>query len=209
MRTVYLIRHGIAMEREEFQGSDYDRPLTPSGREKTQKAMTGLLEVIKDNQERPVLFSSGALRAKQTAEVFASVAAAGEQKATKLQFSDSVKPGANALDYLDVLIHHPLKNGECLLLFGHEPKISETVALLSNLHRFQELYERLWNSASASEARAELEHWLPSDEGELTVVEGSLAFKVKKAGAVRLELDERSAAILAILPPRALRLMAR
>ena len=59
------------MEREEFQGSDYDRPLTPSGREKTQKAMTGLLEVIKDNQERPVLFSSGALRAKQTAEVFA------------------------------------------------------------------------------------------------------------------------------------------
>ncbi|HBS05106.1 MAG TPA: hypothetical protein DEA96_09085 [Leptospiraceae bacterium] len=207
MRTVYLIRHGIAMDREEFRGNDLDRPLTGSGEEKTLQAMKGLVRYLEMRAEAPRILTSPAVRALQTAEIFARA----RGKTAKPQVIDRLKPGANCLDYLETMIYSQISDSsdEVLLIFGHEPEISETCSLLSNLHRIQAFYSTLWSSPEPhSETLAELQHWLPSDEGEITVVEGSMAFRIKKAGAVRIVLDESGAEFQALLPPQILRAMA-
>ncbi len=206
MRTVYIIRHGIAIDREEFSGPDVDRPLTRSGEEKTLQAMRGLVQYLEARTEKPRILSSPAVRARQTAELFCKAYGRNQKPALK----ENLKPGASCLDYLETMIYADLAESESLLLFGHEPEISETCALLANLHRIPDFYPRLWASPEPhSEVLAEMQHWLPSDEGEITVVEGSMAFRIKKAGAVRLVLDASGAEFQALLPPQVLRAMAR
>lgn len=190
------------MDRQDFDGSDdLLRPLTESGEKKTRQAMEGLSRWIQASHDSVRLISSEAVRARRTAEIFARA----YDKKMEVNLSPSLNPGANALDYLEAMIYEPLKDGQVLLIFGHEPEISETCSLMANVHRIRDFYARLWGTEPNQEVLAEMEHWLPSDDGETTVVEGSLAFQVKKASAVILELDEQGACIQGILPPAVLR----
>ncbi|MCB1168963.1 MAG: histidine phosphatase family protein, partial [Leptospiraceae bacterium] len=200
--TVYLIRHGVAMDREDFRGDDLERPLTEAGEKKTRQAMDGLAGLLRTDKQMPEVLSSPARRASQTAEIFRK--AWGKQ--AEILIRDSLKPGATALDYLDAMIYHPLKADRALLIFGHEPEISETCALVSNVHRIQSFYTQLWKTEERnSEILAELQHWLPSDEGEFTVVEGSMQFQIKKCGVVRIQLDAGGAMIQGMYSPSVLR----
>lgn len=192
------------MEREEFSGSDLERPLTRSGTEKALQAMKGLSRLLKDRTEVPRSLTSPAIRARQTAEVFWKAYGGKANSETE----ETLRPGANCLDYLKAMIYSSLGETEALLIFGHEPDISETCALLLNLHRIPD-YSRLWNTREPHmETFSELQHWLPSDEGEHTVVEGAMSFQIKKAGAVRFTIDNSGAVLEALLPPRTLRSMA-
>lgn len=194
------------MEREEFRGDDLERPLTETGEKKARQAMEGLARLLRTEKQQPRIISSPARRAQQTAEIFRKVWG----KEAEVQIRDSIKPGATALDYLDAMIYFPLKEDRVLLIFGHEPEISETCALVSNVHRFQGFYAPLWKTGERnSEILAELQHWLPSDEGEFTVVEGSLQFQIKKSGVVRIQLDADGAMIQGIYSPSVLRALSQ
>src|ERR1700684_3513817 len=71
MLNVYLIRHGIAVDREDPNcPPDTERPLTPKGIKRSRAAALGLraLDVKPD-----ALLTSPWLRAAQTAEIFCDV----------------------------------------------------------------------------------------------------------------------------------------
>ena len=68
MKTVYLVRHGIALPSAPPEQSDGDRPLTDKGRKRMHQVAQGLSS-LDINVERIV--SSPLPRASQTAEILA------------------------------------------------------------------------------------------------------------------------------------------
>src|ERR1700733_5168555 len=78
MMQLYLIRHGIAVDREDPNcPPDTERPLTPKGRKRSHAAALGLraLDVKPD-----AVLTSPWLRAAQTAEIFCKVFGYPEKK---------------------------------------------------------------------------------------------------------------------------------
>jgi len=70
---LYIIRHGIAVEREDFKKKgleDHFRPLTLKGRKRMQKVAIRLRDFVEDID---VLISSPLVRARQTAEILSQI----------------------------------------------------------------------------------------------------------------------------------------
>jgi phosphohistidine phosphatase len=117
----YFLRHGIAAEGGEWQGSDFERPLTDEGR----KRMTREAETMAAlGLDLDLIVTSPLVRAKQTAAIVA--------KALKLR--DSVVENENVgLDFgpshlWAILREHA--NANAIMLVGHQPSLSQTVAHL-------------------------------------------------------------------------------
>ena len=66
MMDCLLLRHGIAVERDEWEGSDADRPLTERGAKRVMRVAAGLNRL--DVQPTHV-FSSPLIRAIETAKI--------------------------------------------------------------------------------------------------------------------------------------------
>lgn len=121
--NLFLLRHGIAVERDEFDfGNDAARPLTPKGRKQLRHVAAALqaMELRFD-----AIVSSPLVRARQTAEIVAA-----ELKLKKrLAFADELKPGGCPEKLLRKIFHRqPVV--ENLLLVGHEPDFSELISRL-------------------------------------------------------------------------------
>jgi phosphohistidine phosphatase len=116
-----LFRHGIAMDREEWQGPDSQRPLTARGAEKTRQAAAGLAQVA----EPPThVLSSPYLRAKETAKLVRDAFGLRQE----VQFCDELLPDAPP-DKLLVLLNS-LPQDACVICVGHEPHLGEAAGLL-------------------------------------------------------------------------------
>ena len=112
---VYLIRHGIAVDREAPNcPPDTQRPLTPKGIKKTEAAARGLraLDVKPD-----AVLTSPWLRALQTAEIFCETL---EFPSKKIVRTDSLKGTSAPADLLREL--QAIKS-KVVLCFGHEPHL--------------------------------------------------------------------------------------
>lgn len=112
---VYLIRHGIAVDREAPNcPPDTQRPLTPKGIKKSEAAARGLrgLDVKPD-----VVLTSPWLRAFQTAEIFCETL---EFPSKKIVRTDSLK-GTSAPG--DLLRELQTIKAKVVLCFGHEPHL--------------------------------------------------------------------------------------
>ncbi len=115
---VLLIRHAIAMDREEFEGSDdLLRPLTKKGKEKAKE----FFEKISKIYDIDVIISSKATRAIQTAQILLPFFEGIEYKKTPL-----LNPGASYYDYEKVIKEH--KKHNTIALVGHEPDITMAFA---------------------------------------------------------------------------------
>lgn len=116
-----LFRHGVAADREAWDGPDADRPLVPRGIEKTRKAAGGLrrLEVMPD-----LMLSSPYTRAIETAKLV--------QEALRfkgdIRISDELVPEAPP-DKLLVLLGS-LPPDTCVLCVGHEPHLGEVSGVM-------------------------------------------------------------------------------
>jgi phosphohistidine phosphatase len=121
MRPVQLliVRHGIAEPRDRRQWpDDRARPLTKIGRARTRKAAAGLREII----EPPTrVWSSQLLRARQTAVILQKVA--GWPHA---DLCDELGPSKSASALLARIEQLAPQR---LALIGHEPQLSQFVAL--------------------------------------------------------------------------------
>ncbi len=121
---LYVMRHGIALPREENRGrSDAERPLTGDGVRKTGEAAQGLvrLGVACDR-----IFTSPLVRARQTAEIAA--------KALKLDDRIEEWPELGAQGSNEALLRRiraaaGVKKLKAAMLVGHEPQLSELVSL--------------------------------------------------------------------------------
>lgn len=111
---LYLIRHGLAADRENF-AVDEQRPLTAKGQSKTQQVARRLhtLQVHFD-----LLLTSPLVRARQTAEILKS-----EGLSSKLEEFSALAPLGKFEYWLTWL--DSWQRGTSLALVGHQPDLSQ------------------------------------------------------------------------------------
>jgi len=112
---VYLVRHGIA-DPADPQDSDFDRPLSSKGIDRTKQAAKGLARLL--DSPPSVLLTSPKARALQTAKIF------GEHLAKKPVVLDALMhEDIQAIN--ESLITQPAGS---VMLIGHEPTLGEWAA---------------------------------------------------------------------------------
>lgn len=115
MMQLYLIRHGIAVDREDPNcPPDTERPLTSKGEKRSRAAAQGLRAL---GAKPTVVLTSPWLRALQTAEVFCEEFGYPSKKIIR---SDTLKGNSAPADLLREL--QSLK-GKVVFCFGHEPHL--------------------------------------------------------------------------------------
>ncbi len=113
---LYLIRHGIAVERGIY-AEDYDRPLTEKGCDRTRRVAQRLNQL---GLHFDLILTSPFLRASQTAEILYETGLGDA-----LETSVLLMPDCPLEPWLKWLKAFPTKQGSCLALVGHEPNWSE------------------------------------------------------------------------------------
>lgn len=117
-----FFRHGIAVEREDWEGKDADRPLTERGKRRVREAAAGLRRLA----VRPaVIYVSPARRALHTAEILLRGLSA---KPSLLQLRDELLPTALPLDVVRML--HDIPPESTVICVGHEPQLGLAASVL-------------------------------------------------------------------------------
>ncbi|MDJ0602036.1 MAG: phosphohistidine phosphatase SixA [Crocosphaera sp.] len=116
MTQLYLIRHGIAVERDNLI-KDEVRPLTDLGKEKTQKVAQRLKEIkIKFD----IILTSPLLRARETATILQNAGLTD-----KLEEFKPLSPGGNLQLWLDWWLNSEYHHDQSIIaLVGHQPDLS-------------------------------------------------------------------------------------
>jgi phosphohistidine phosphatase len=113
---VYFLRHGIAADRDEWQGRDFDRPLTREGRERMEREAKTIARL---NLELDAIITSPLVRAKQTAEI------AADPLKIEPASDERLGPDFDVQRLGEIIREHT--GAGALLLVGHEPNMSETI----------------------------------------------------------------------------------
>src|SRR5579859_950954 len=117
MVELYLLRHGVAFERDEWQGKDDEqRPLTKKGIAKMEAEAKALKRA---ELGIDTIISSPLIRAAQTAQI---VADALNKKVVE---SKHLKPGFNQKALATLLQEYD--GAEQILIVGHEPDFSTVI----------------------------------------------------------------------------------
>ena len=116
-----LLRHGIAVERDEWEGPDGDRPLTERGVKRVVQVAAGLnrLDVLPTH-----VLSSPLVRAIETAKIVHGVL--GVRSA--IETVDELLPDAPPHRLLSILRKLPPES--CVLCIGHEPHLGMAASVL-------------------------------------------------------------------------------
>ncbi|MFY9632464.1 MAG: histidine phosphatase family protein [Candidatus Cybelea sp.] len=119
---LYFLRHGVAVEPNEWTGRDFERPLTREGIGRMEREARAIAELSLDLE---AIVTSPLLRARQTAEIVAS--------RLKLQdalvLDDRLAGGFDVKSCAAILADHA--DARALMLVGHEPACSLTVGSLA------------------------------------------------------------------------------
>jgi phosphohistidine phosphatase len=129
--NLLIIRHAIAMEREDFHKTNTDdeqRPLILEGIKKMRKNVIGLRRVVPYIK---VMYSSPLVRAEQTAKIVAD-----EYEEIPVEICKHLKPESDPADLLEVVkeaakkFSNAEKETSVLAVVGHEPHLSELIGYL-------------------------------------------------------------------------------
>jgi phosphohistidine phosphatase len=117
---LYLVRHGVAMDRDdpESPSDDTQRPLTPKGMKKTREVAKGFLAL---DVKPDAVLTSPWLRAVQTAEIFCEVMDIPSKKMIR---SDALKGTSAPVDLFRELAKLKVEEVVC---FGHEPHLHQVI----------------------------------------------------------------------------------
>lgn len=119
-RRLFLLRHGLAVPHGAEGFDDDDRPLTERGERRVRQVARGLGRL---GLKLDRIVTSPLPRASRTAEIVADVLDA----AYLVEESDAIRPGAAPESIRDWLAGRPERR---ILLVGHNPNLSELLALL-------------------------------------------------------------------------------
>jgi phosphohistidine phosphatase len=119
---LYIMRHGTA-EDTAASGRDFDRALTPPGRERVRD----VARMLTDEDEAPLtIVSSPLVRALQTAEIVAAVTKLSDRGGS-VETRRELAPGGAEHELVKELVSQKRKR---VMLVGHEPDLSTLVAHL-------------------------------------------------------------------------------
>jgi len=119
---LYIVRHGIAIDREDPKSpSDPERYLTPEGLKKTREVARGFASL---KISPSVFISSPYVRAMQTAEIFAEEV---KFPKSKIKQTDLLLPGAEPATFFKELLRTS-RSEESAICFGHAPQLDELIA---------------------------------------------------------------------------------
>ncbi len=116
-----LLRHGIAVERDEWEGTDGDRPLTERGAKRVAQVAIGLSRL--DVQPTHV-FSSPLIRAIETAKIVRGALSVR----SAIEIVDELLPDASPHRFLSILRKLPPESS--VLCIGHEPQLGMAASVL-------------------------------------------------------------------------------
>lgn len=119
---LYLIRHGIAVERDEFSGPDSERYLTSKGEQKTRKVAERLYEL---GLGFAPLYTSPFVRARQTATLLIEGGVAAETEVMEF-----LAPAGSFGEGLTCLQTFQQVTTKAIAFVGHEPDLSQWAELL-------------------------------------------------------------------------------
>jgi phosphohistidine phosphatase len=123
LMDLYLLRHGIAIERgTPGYEDDADRPLTEDGEKKVHRAARGMRAL---DLNIDLILSSPYLRCRQTTNIVASELQAGD----KVRFSGALAPEGTPQDLIEE-INREHSACDSLMLVGHEPYLSQFAGVL-------------------------------------------------------------------------------
>jgi phosphohistidine phosphatase len=118
---IYVVRHGIAIDREDPKSPpDPERFLTEEGIKKTKRVAAAIAEL---SDAPDLLLSSPYVRAMQTAEIFADALDFPRQK---IRQTDLLLPGGEPSLLFRELSKD--KQSSVIFLFGHAPQLNDLVA---------------------------------------------------------------------------------
>lgn len=118
---VYLIRHGIAVERGTYV-NDEKRPLIAKGIEKVNKVGKKLLKTgVKFDR----IFTSPLVRAYQTAEILQNIGLCAD-----LEYFSPLKPDGNIQEWLEWLQENGNSQLDNLAMVGHQPDLGNWAEIL-------------------------------------------------------------------------------
>ena len=121
MMDCVLFRHGIAVERDEWEGPDADRPLTEYGAKRVRQVVAGLNRL--DVQPTHVL-SSPLIRAIETARIAHRSLRVG----SATHIVDELLPDAPPNRLLSILRKLPPESR--VMCIGHEPQLGMAASVL-------------------------------------------------------------------------------
>lgn len=122
MQRIYLVRHGIAGDPDEWKGPDDSRPLNAKGRRMFRKTARALAKL---GDRIDLLCTSPLVRAVQTAEILADALELDE-----VAVLEELRPEVPVQRLLERVAALPEKR---IALVGHDPQISGTAAALANV----------------------------------------------------------------------------
>lgn len=123
LKKLWFIRHAEAVEADEFDGNDLERPLTKRGRRSAEAAFKKFSRL----RSCPgIVISSKAKRARETAEIFCRSFGIRNYEKTEL-----LNPGCSFRDIRRV-IQTARDTIEFVALVGHEPDFSMAVSRLTS-----------------------------------------------------------------------------
>jgi phosphohistidine phosphatase len=124
MPSLYLIRHGIAEERGNYE-DDTQRPLTDEGRKKTKQVAKRLYDL---GLRFDLLQTSPLVRAQQTADIFTDLFAAPVQQSLELAPEGDFETWLSWVTQW--LSDHPQPAKASLGIIGHEPDLTSWAEML-------------------------------------------------------------------------------
>ncbi len=116
-----LVRHGIAVEPDEWEGAEENRPLTEKGKRRARQAAQGLaaLDCMPTH-----LFTSPFVRAYDTAKLLRAVIC----PMLKVEAREELAVGSKPERVIGLF--HTLPTDAVVLCVGHEPLLGEVAGLL-------------------------------------------------------------------------------
>ena len=119
---VYLLRHGPAGSRDASRWpDDSERPLSPRGRERTERAALGLARLETDPT---LILTSPLVRAEQTAKVLRSAF----DREVPIEILEALSPGGSYRAIVQRLAE--ASANDSIVLVGHEPDLGKLAGVL-------------------------------------------------------------------------------
>jgi phosphohistidine phosphatase SixA len=118
MRIIF-VRHAEAVDAEDFDGDDMERPLTAKGRTSAKRTFGALSAWLSGSD---LVLSSEAVRARDTADLLATGAGLG-----KPIISSLLNPGCTRKQFKKLIKSLP-KGASSFIVVGHEPDFSRLIS---------------------------------------------------------------------------------